>query len=72
MARERRDSAHLTASMDELSATPVGRRMRTRRSGQKVIMREVQSMTQTGRTGLDPVCGMKVDLDHPKGGKLVY
>ena len=35
-------------------------------------MREVQSMTQTGRTALDPVCGMKVDLDHPKGGKLVY
>src|SRR5262245_48836261 len=24
------------------------------------------------RTGVDPVCGMKVDLDHPKGGKLVH
>jgi Cu+-exporting ATPase len=24
------------------------------------------------RTGIDPVCGMKVDLDHPKGGKVIY
>ncbi|HET7784566.1 MAG TPA: heavy metal translocating P-type ATPase [Myxococcales bacterium] len=25
-----------------------------------------------GRTGIDPVCGMTVDLDRPKGGKLVH
>jgi Cu+-exporting ATPase len=25
-----------------------------------------------GRIGKDPVCGMSVDLDHPKGGKLVH
>ena len=24
------------------------------------------------RPGKDPVCGMTVDLDHPKGGKLVH
>jgi len=24
------------------------------------------------RTGKDPVCGMTVDLDHPKGGKTVF
>ena len=24
------------------------------------------------RTGIDPVCGMTVDLDHPKGGTTVY
>jgi Cu+-exporting ATPase len=24
------------------------------------------------RTGIDPVCGMTVDLDHPKGGKVVH
>src|SRR5438067_1485556 len=24
------------------------------------------------RSGFDPVCGMKVDLDHPQGGKVVY
>ena len=24
------------------------------------------------RPGIDPVCGMKVDLDQPKGGKLVH
>jgi len=28
--------------------------------------------TPTARTGIDPVCGMTVDLDHPKGGKLVH
>ena len=26
----------------------------------------------TSRTGKDPVCGMTVDLDHPKGGKTVF
>ncbi len=24
------------------------------------------------RTGIDPVCGMTVDLDHPRGGKVTY
>src|ERR1700704_5344918 len=24
------------------------------------------------RTGIDPVCGMIVDLDHPQGGKVIY
>jgi Cu+-exporting ATPase len=24
------------------------------------------------RTGTDPVCGMTVDLDHPRGGKVTY
>src|SRR6266404_5179889 len=24
------------------------------------------------RTGIDPVCGMTVDLDHPRGGKVIY
>jgi len=24
------------------------------------------------RTGIDPVCGMTVDLDHPPGGKVTY
>src|SRR4051812_36121723 len=24
------------------------------------------------RTGKDPVCGMTVDLDHPKGGKTTF
>ena len=24
------------------------------------------------RTGIDPVCGMTVDLDHARGGKLTY
>jgi len=28
--------------------------------------------TGTSRTGKDPVCGMTVDLDHPKGGKTVF
>ena len=23
-------------------------------------------------TGIDPVCGMTVDLEQPKGGKVVY
>ena len=27
---------------------------------------------QPMREGKDPVCGMTVDLDHPKGGKLVH
>jgi len=26
----------------------------------------------TGRTGIDPVCGMAVELDRPRGGKVVY
>ncbi|HZX94835.1 MAG TPA: heavy metal translocating P-type ATPase [Myxococcales bacterium] len=26
----------------------------------------------TAPLGVDPVCGMTVDLDHPKGGKIVY
>src|ERR1700687_2523500 len=24
------------------------------------------------RTGTDPICGMTVDLDRPKGGKVIY
>jgi Cu+-exporting ATPase len=24
------------------------------------------------RTGIDPICGMTVDLDRPKGGKVIY
>ncbi len=24
------------------------------------------------RTGIDPVCGMTVDLDHPRGGRVTY
>ena len=27
---------------------------------------------QAQRTGRDPVCGMTVDLDHPKGGRLAW
>ena len=35
---------------------------------------ETQQLVQPspGRSGLDPVCGMTVDLDHPKGGKISY
>ncbi len=28
--------------------------------------------TGTSRTGKDPVCGMTVDLDHPRGGKTIF
>ncbi len=31
-----------------------------------------QDIAPQARTGIDPVCGMKVDLDHPKGGKVVH
>jgi Cu+-exporting ATPase len=31
-----------------------------------------QLTPSAARTGVDPVCGMTVDLDHPKGGKLVH
>ena len=35
-------------------------------------MHENQTATPQARIGLDPVCGMTVDLDHPRGGKTVY
>jgi P-type Cu+ transporter len=30
-----------------------------------------QLTPSAARTGIDPVCGMTVDLDHPRGGKVV-
>ena len=31
-----------------------------------------QETAAQARKGIDPVCGMTVDLDHPKGGKVIY
>src|SRR4051812_48209402 len=33
---------------------------------------DTQQSVKPRRAGIDPVCGMTVDLDHPKGGKVVH